>query len=58
MKNMLIKEDAPVIEVNIETSIGRGYNLQVLEKSDTALPTLFNEYYNVWISSRGALCGK
>ena len=27
VKTLLVKEDAPVIEVNLETSIGRGYNL-------------------------------
>ena len=45
--NLLKKEDAPVIEVNLETSINKGYNLQVLEKSETALPALFNEYYRL-----------
>ena len=41
---MLVKQDAPVIEVNLESSIDRGYNLQVLAKSEFALPELFNEY--------------
>ena len=46
VKGFLIRE-LPVIEVNLESSIKRGHNIQVLEKSETALPTLFNEYYRL-----------
>ncbi|CDW83229.1 silent information regulator protein sir2 [Stylonychia lemnae] len=43
----LDKIECPVIEVNLETSIDIGYNLQVLEKSETALVKLFEEYYRL-----------
>ena len=52
VKNLLIKHDAPVIEINLESSVNRGYNLQVKEKSDTALPALFNEYYRLMQETR------
>ena len=42
-----LDKEIPVIEVNLETSIDRGNNLQVLEKSEIALPALFNEYYRL-----------
>ncbi|CDW75458.1 silent information regulator protein sir2 [Stylonychia lemnae] len=41
------KIECPVIEINLETSIDRGYNLQILEKSEIALDQLFNEYYRL-----------
>eukprot|EP00347_Sterkiella_histriomuscorum_P015341 403357388 len=41
------KIECPVIEVNLETSIDRGFNLQILEKSETALDNMFNEYYRL-----------
>ena len=42
-----LDKEIPVIEVNLETSIDRGNNIQVLEKSEIALPALFNEYYRL-----------
>ena len=42
-----LQKDLPVIEVNIETSINRGNNIQVLGKSEIVLPALFNEYYKL-----------
>ena len=42
-----LDKEIPVIEVNLETSVDRGNNIQVLEKSETALPALFNEYYRL-----------
>ena len=45
----LDKIQCPVIEVNIESSINRGFNLQVLEKSEIALNTMFNEYYKLML---------
>ena len=41
------KIDCPVIEVNLESSINRGFNLQILEKSEIALDQLFEEYYSL-----------
>lgn len=43
----LHRKDVPVIEVNLESSIAVGYNLRVLEKSEIALPAMFNEYYKL-----------
>ena len=42
-----LAKELPVIEVNLETSIDRGNNIQVLGKSDVTLPELFNEYYRL-----------
>ena len=42
-----LDREIPVIEVNLETAIDLGNNIQVLEKSETALPALFNEYYRL-----------
>ena len=42
-----LDRELPVIEVNLESAISRGNNIQVLEKSEVALPTLFNEYYRL-----------
>jgi len=36
-----------VIEINLEPCIPVGYNLRVFEKSEIALPTMFNEYYKL-----------
>ena len=46
VKSFLSRE-LPVIEVNLESAIKRGYNIQVVEKSEIALPTLFSEYYRL-----------
>ena len=43
----LRNEDVPVIEINMESSIKRGNNIQVLGKSEETLPVLFNEYYRL-----------
>ena len=42
-----LDKELPIIEVNLETAIGRGNNIQVLERSETALPALFEEYYSL-----------
>ena len=42
-----LERELPVIEVNLETSIDRGNNIQVLGKSDVTLPELFNEFYRL-----------
>ena len=44
--NFLDKE-LPVIEINPESAINRGHNIQVLEPQETALPALFSEYYRL-----------
>ena len=43
----VLEKELPVIEVNLETSIGVGNNIQVLSKSEIALPALFEEYYRL-----------
>lgn len=43
----LAKLECPVIEVNLESSIAKGFNLQVVEKSEVALPAMFQEYYRL-----------
>ena len=48
----LLEGEHPVIEVNLESAINCGNNIQVLEKSETALPSLFNEYYRL-VSATG-----
>lgn len=45
--NNFLKKELPVIEINLETAIDQGNNLQVFEKSETALPSLFEEYYRL-----------
>ena len=42
-----LKKELPVIEVNLESAINTGHNIQVLEKSEIALPALFKEYYRL-----------
>ena len=36
-----LDKELPVIEINLESAIKRGNNIQVLEPSETALPALF-----------------
>ena len=36
-----LDKELPVIEINLESAINRGNNIQVLEPSETALPALF-----------------
>ena len=40
-------KEIPVIEINMESAIDEGFNIQVLEKSEDALHKLFNEYYRL-----------
>jgi len=42
-----LDRELPVIEVNLESAINRGNNIQVLERSEIALPALFNEFYRL-----------
>ena len=42
-----LDRELPVIEVNLVSAINRGNNIQVLEKSEVALPALFKEYYRL-----------
>jgi len=41
------KKECPVIEVNLESCIDVGYNLKVIQKSEIALPAMFDEYYKL-----------
>ena len=43
----VLDKECPVIEVNLETAIDKGFNVQVLGKADETLPRLFNEYYKL-----------
>lgn len=43
----LAKLEVPVIEVNLESAIDQGFNLQILQKSEVALPEMFEEYYRI-----------
>ena len=43
----ILNKELPVIEVNLETSIDVGNNIQVKQGSEIALPALFNEYYRL-----------
>ena len=42
-----LKRELPVIEVNLESAIKRGHNIQVIQKSEVALPLLFKEFYRL-----------
>ena len=42
-----LDKEIPVIEVNLESSINVGNNIQVKQGSQIALPALFNEYYRL-----------
>ena len=42
-----LKKELPVIEINLESAIDKGFNIQVLEKSEISLPALFSEYYRL-----------
>jgi NAD-dependent SIR2 family protein deacetylase len=41
------EQECPVIEINLESAIDKGFNLQILEKSETALEALFTEFYRL-----------
>lgn len=45
--NSFLKRELPVIEINLETSIDKGNNLQVLGKAEVTLPVLFKEFYRL-----------
>ena len=42
-----LNKELPVIEINMESAINRGNNIQVLGKSEQTLPALFEEYYRL-----------
>jgi hypothetical protein len=44
----MLKKEAPVIEINLETAIDKGNNIQVFGKSEVTLPLLFKEYYRLF----------
>ena len=43
----LLNKELPVIEINMESSINRGNNIQVLGKSELTLPAMFNHFYSM-----------
>ena len=43
----LDKQEMPVIEINLESVINKGFNIQILEKSEIALGQLFNRFYQL-----------
>ena len=47
VSNFLDRE-LPVVEVNLESAINRGNNIQVLESSETGLYTLFEEFKRLY----------
>ena len=42
----------PIIEINLESAINKGNNIQVLQGSETALPEMFQEYYRLKAQSQ------
>ena len=42
-----LEKELPVIEINIESAINVGNNIQVLERSEKVFPTLFSTYYQL-----------
>ena len=44
VNSCLNRAEIPVIEVNIESSIPKGYRVLVEEKSEKALPEMFKEF--------------
>ena len=40
-------KEIPVIEMNMESAINRGHNLQVLGKAEETIPALFEAYYKL-----------
>ena len=46
VKGFLIRE-MPIIEVNLESAINRGLNIQLIGKANETLPELFTEYYRL-----------
>ena len=43
----MLEKELPVIEVNLESAINVGNNVQVIEKSEIALPKLFDAFYRL-----------
>ena len=43
----MLDAENPVIEINMESAINRGHNIQVLGPSERTLPALFNEFYRL-----------
>lgn len=43
----MLDRECPVVEINLESAINVGHNVQVVEKSEIALPKLFNEFYRL-----------
>ena len=43
----MLWDEKPVIEINIESAIKKGNNIQVLGPSQETLPALFDEYYKL-----------
>ena len=44
VNSCLNRAEIPVIEVNIESSIPKGYRILIQEPSEKALPALFKEF--------------
>ena len=40
-----LEKEIPIIEINMESAINRGHNLQILGKAEENLPALFEAYY-------------
>ena len=45
--NSLLRRDIPVIEINTESVIKKGNNIQLKMKPEVGLPLLFKEYYKL-----------
>jgi NAD-dependent SIR2 family protein deacetylase len=45
--NECLHRGVPIVEVNIESSINKGNNIQLLGKSEETLPQLFKELMNL-----------
>jgi len=39
----ILKDSAPVLEVNLDKNIQHGYTLHLMQRSEIALPELFSE---------------
>lgn len=46
--------EIPVIELNMESAIERGNNIQVLGKAEETIPALFEAYYALLSNKKGA----
>ena len=43
IQDIIIKDNIPVVEINLEQNIKHGYTITLLEKSEIALPALLTE---------------